>query len=61
MNLVEVLWLNIKLFYILSNFIFWVVSITPGQYYNVNITNVNIIGHGPILMINGELYNIVKK
>ena len=37
-----------------------ITGLTPGQYYNINITAVNIIGLGPVLMINGDLYNIVK-
>ena len=38
-----------------------ITGLTPGQYYNINITAVNIIGPDPILMINSELYNIIKK
>ena len=36
-----------------------ITGLTPGQYYNINITAVNIIGAGPVLTINGKLYNIV--
>ena len=36
-----------------------ITGLTPGQYYNINITAVNIIGPGPVLIINGKLiYNI---
>ena len=38
-----------------------ITGLTPGQYYNIIIISVNIIWPDPILMINGELYNIVKK
>ena len=45
-----------------SSFFYQVIitGLTPGQYYNINITAVNIIGLGPVLMINGDLYNIAK-
>ena len=29
-----------------------ITGLTPSQYYNINITAVNIIGSGPVLMIN---------
>ena len=32
-----------------------ITGLTPGQYYIINITAVNIIGPGPVLMINGKL------
>ena len=38
-----------------------ITGLTPGQYYNINIISVNIIWPDSILMINAELYNIVKK
>ena len=37
-----------------------ITGLTPGQYYNINITAVNIIGPGPVLMINGKLYIILQ-
>ena len=36
-----------------------ITRLTPGQYYNINITAINIIGHGPVLTINGELHIIL--
>ena len=36
-----------------------ITGLTPGQYYNINITAVNIIGPGPVLIINGKLYIIL--
>ena len=33
-----------------------ITGLTPGQYYNINITAVNIIGLGPVFMINGNFY-----
>ena len=32
-----------------------ITGLTPGQCYNINITAVNIIGPGPVLMINSKL------
>ena len=37
-----------------------ITGLTPGQYYNINITAVNIIGPGPVLIINGKLYIILQ-
>ena len=40
-----------------------ITGLNPDQYYNINITVVNIIGPGPVLMINGKLIciNMVNK
>ena len=36
-----------------------ITGLTPGQYYNINITAVNIIGPGPVFIINGKFYIIL--